>query len=329
MSEPKLANLIALNDETSSARRRELLRELTDPLFADGPSPAAPPSHPDTEVFEVSASALAGSAFLTQDDLMLVARGHDQPHLRLVAERADLSAEVVEAVIERADDANLGALLRNAAAPLSRRAAEAVVDRAAVNPDLHDAAVDRADLPAELLNELYLLVEPRLRARIRGRNADLSPAAFERALVQARRRIDARDGALPPGYAEAQAHVRALIDAAALSPDTLAALARDPERTSLLVALAELTELDFHTARRIALHRELDALAVVCRAAGVDDGLFLAFVLLIAEPAQAREQAETYARLYADLPPETASRTLRFWRMRRQTGDVATGEAAA
>ena len=27
---------------------------------------------------------------------------------------------------------------------------------------------------------------------------------------------------------------------------------------------------------------------------------------------------------YAELPRETAMRTLRFWRMRRQTGDIAT-----
>jgi len=34
-------------------------------------------------------------------------------------------------------------------------------------------------------------------------------------------------------------------------------------------------------------------------------------------------RAQEYGKMYADLPRETAMRTLRFWRMRRQTGDVA------
>ena len=32
---------------------------------------------------------------------------------------------------------------------------------------------------------------------------------------------------------------------------------------------------------------------------------------------------EAVGELHADLPQDVASRTIRFWRMRRQTGDVA------
>jgi len=34
-------------------------------------------------------------------------------------------------------------------------------------------------------------------------------------------------------------------------------------------------------------------------------------------------RAREYGQLYVDLPQDVASRTIRFWRMRRQTGDVA------
>ena len=34
-------------------------------------------------------------------------------------------------------------------------------------------------------------------------------------------------------------------------------------------------------------------------------------------------RAKAYGELYAALPREAALRTIRFWRLRRQTGDVA------
>ena len=71
------------------------------------------------------------------------------------------------------------------------------------------------------------------------------------------------------------------------------------------------------------MRRDLDALAVVCKAADFDRALFLTFTVLILEPGQARRKAEEYGALYAKLPRDTALRTLRFWRMRRQTGTIA------
>ncbi len=133
----------------------------------------------------------------------------------------------------------------------------------------------------------------------------------------------ARDGALPADYDQAEAQVRALKSRGAISPQALAGFLRNGERTKFLIALAELSDIDFHTARRIVERRELDALAIVCRAADFDRALFLTFAVLILEPGQAMGRAKAYGKLYADLPKDTALRTMRFWRLRRTTGDVA------
>jgi uncharacterized protein (DUF2336 family) len=99
---------------------------------------------------------------------------------------------------------------------------------------------------------------------------------------------------------------------------------RAKKTTLFLVALADLADIDFHTARKILERRELDALAVVCRAADFDRALFLTFALLILDPADdVMGKAKAYGELYAALPRESALRTIRFWRLRRQTGDVA------
>lgn len=363
----KLEGLISLAREPSSERRRELLREMTDLFFAS-PDPhdagnmvlfdgllstladdmelevraeladrfagsASPPAdlirRLAADEIEVAAPVLARSPFLTQDDLLQVVKTQGQAHIRAVSGRADLSTAVSDAIVARSDDVTLGVLLRNEAAPLSRRASETVIDRAAQNPDLHDAVVDRAGLPVDLLNEMYFVVEARLRERILARNADLDSTALERALEIGRKRLATRDRALPADFAEAEVRVRELLGRGGITPQALASFLRYGERTAFLIALAERAEIDFHTARRIVERRDLDALAIVCRAGGLDRALFLTFVVLILEPGKAMGRAEAYGRLYADLPQDTALRTLRFWRMRRQTGDIAVAQAAA
>jgi uncharacterized protein (DUF2336 family) len=361
VSQPKLAELIALAGEPSSDRRRELLREITDLFFmapdthgareinlfddvltslsaemesevqaelAERMADAAQP--PKTLLRSLAAGPMAvaepiltRSGALTQDDLLHVASTRGQDHLRALSGRADLTHAVSDMIVERADDHTLNVLLSNDQAELSRQASEKAVDRAASNPDLHAAVVGRQDLPLDLLNEMYFMVEARLRETITAKNATIDPATLDAALAAGRKRLAARDGALPKDFAEAEAHVRQLNAKGAITPASLVAFLRHGERTRFLVALCELTQIDFHTARRIVDRQDLDALAIVCKAADFDRALFLTFTVLILDPGMGMAKAEAYGRLYADLPKDAALRTMRFWKMRRTTGDVA------
>ena len=361
MTQPKLQDLIELASEPSSDRRRELLREVTDLFFmgaeAHGPREMALfddvlstlSSEMETEVkaelagrmadaasaprslvltlaaspIEIAAPLLARSQSLGEDELLTVVASQGQAHLRIVSSRPDLTHAVSDAIVGRGDDQTLDVLLRNERANLSRAASETVVDRAATNPALHDAVCGRHDLPVDLLNEMYFVVEARLREAITARNAAIDPEALDAALAAGRKRMAARDGALPQDYAEAEAHVRGLKRTGAITPVSLVAFLRHGQRTKFLAALCELTEIDFHTARRIVERQDLDALAIVCKAADFDRALFLTFTVLILDPGQGMARAEEYGRLYADLPKDAALRTMRFWKMRRTTGDVA------
>lgn len=357
----KLVDLIALAQEPSSAKRRELLREVTDLFFAgaeahsagemqafDGvlvtlaaemeqeiraqlagrlaDAPRAPPSLVRTlaaDEMGVAGPILSRSKALGERDLVAIAESQGQAHLRAISTRSDLTTAVSDVIVARGDDTTLGALLINPSAPLSRQASERVVDRASENSTLHEVVVDRHDLPVDLLNEMYFVVEARLREQIMARNAALDPAELEAALTAGRKRLAARDGALPPDFAQAEALIKGLRARGSITPQALANFLRRNERTKFLIALAELSDIDFHTARRIVERRELDALAIICRAADFDRALFLTFAVLIMEPGQAMARAQEYGKLYNDLPKDTALRTMRFWRMRRSSGDVA------
>jgi uncharacterized protein (DUF2336 family) len=357
----RLHDLIALADEPSSAKRRELLRGVTDLFFTGenhgqvemglfddvmsqlagdmeeavqaelaerlSQAPTAPRGVTMSLVLQsitVARPLLEGSSALSEDDLLHVARTQGQDHLRAISQRPSVPLAVSDAIVQRGDDHTLGVLLRNEGAVLSREAHEAVVDRAAANPALHEAVVDRHSLPVDLLNEMYFMVEAKLRDRIMEKNADMDPATLEAALNAGRKRVAAQDGALPADHAAAEHEFRAIKAKGGVSPQSLASMLRAKKTTLFLVALADLADIDFHTARKILERRELDALAVVCRAADFDRALFLTFALLILDPADdVMGKAKTYGELYAALPRESALRTIRFWRLRRQTGDVA------
>ena len=51
-------------------------------------------------------------------------------------------------------------------------------------------------MPLDLLNEMYFVVEARLRDQILARNSELDPADLDAALARGRKSVAARDGAL-------------------------------------------------------------------------------------------------------------------------------------
>jgi uncharacterized protein (DUF2336 family) len=362
MAVSRLTDLIALAKEDSSVKRRELLREVTD-LFFTRNAPSEPEMRQFDEVLSRLASdmeeavraelgqtfagherppsrliftlatdesiavaepVLATSKALSEADLIEVVKTRGQDHLRAVSRREHVSEALSDMIVERGDDTTLDVLLRNDGAQLSREASEAAVERAQSNPALHEAVIERKNLPADLLNDMYFVAEARLRQRILEENAKLDPAVLEQALSAGRKRVAQEDGALPADYEQAEAYVAELRAAGELTPRVLARFLRSGGMTLFLVALAQLADIDFHTARTIVEKRELDALAVVCKAADLDKALFLTYaVVLLNTETEAMGRAQEYGRLYAELPRETALRTLRFWRLRRQSTELA------
>jgi uncharacterized protein (DUF2336 family) len=362
MSSSKLYGLIELAREPSSERRRELLREVTDLFLTHGPGQLdaahidlfddimsrissemeeqvrvelstrlAPSASAPRGVlmdlardsYTVAEPVLKQSAALSEADLIEVARTRGQAHLRAISQRAEVPEAVSDVIVEHGDDTTLGVLLRNQGAELSRQASEAAIDRAHANPDLHEAVVERKSLPPDLLNELYFIVETQLREKIMKRNAELDPNELQAALEAGRNRLAARDGALPADYAAALADVQAMAKRGELTPTALTGMLRQGETTKFTAALAQLADIDFPTARRILEGKQVDPLAIVCKAAGFERALFLTFVvLMLGREANAMGRAQEYGELYNKLDRDTALRAIRFWRLRRQTGNL-------
>jgi uncharacterized protein (DUF2336 family) len=356
-----LQDLIALAHEPSSRRRRELLRRVTDLFLADGaPRPDSETqafdgvfchlaTEMETEVraefsarfgdaatcppalaaklardcIEVALPILNNANLLTEADLLDVARTQGQAHLRAVSARPGLSEAVSDVIVERGDDETLDVLARNDAAVLSRQASEKVVERANANPALHAAVVGRKTLPLDLLNEMYFVVEARLRARILARNASADPKTLEAALAVARARLAARAAPSEAALAEAVEEVERTRQRGRLNGPTLLGWLRAGQRSLFAAGLAALAEIEAVTVQGILDRGDFDAMAILCKAAELDKSMFLTFAVLGCEVRDAMSKASTYGKLYTDLPRDAALRTLRFWRIRNE------GEALA
>lgn len=357
----RLRELIDLAHEGSSERRRDLLRGLTDAFFARSEHPETEMALFDQVLTQlagemeeavrielsgrisgradapagllrrlahdeiaVARPVLAASKGLTERDLLDVARSRGQGHLQAISQRPRLSAAVSDVIVDRGNEETLSVLIANDTADISRESHERLVDKAADSPRLQAGLVNRKALPIDLLNEIYFVAEAQIREKILARNAEIDPATLEAALENGRKRLATQDGALPADYAQAETDIAAMSARGDLGPRTLAALLRGRQTTRFLVALSQLAKVDFHTAKRIVERRELDALSIVCKAASFEPSLFLTFAVLILDSeADAMMRAREYGQLYNDLPLEVAQRTLRFWQLRRRTGDVA------
>jgi uncharacterized protein (DUF2336 family) len=351
----KLNNLVDLAREKSSERRRTLLREVTDLFFEEPPergsnvskkfddvlsslatqtalearqelaerfadSPLAPSGlvlQLAQDAIEVAAPILSRSSVLSEDDLVSIAEKGEQSHLRAISRRTEVSERVSGKIVEHGDDDTVASLIENDGAKLSRETFETVVERAETSTTLQAPIVKREDTPNDLLADMMMTVGNHLRDHILAKFESVDPELVEQAMAVSRARL-ARRLAEDQAVAEAEKFVSAMAVRKKLDGSLLARLLREREYVRFNVAFAELTGVDYSTAKRAIEQDCIDPLALVCKAAGFEKALFVTLAVLRgAANAEAFRDAKELGRLYDAITKADADRAMRFWRMRR------------
>lgn len=362
----QFARLVDLARERSSEKRRELLREVTDMFFvsAEAGRTAAEAAlfdsvlremavtmqdtvlrelaerfseTPDAPIglmrdlanhaFQVAEPVLRRSTVLGDADLVAIVERQSEQHRRAIAQRDQVSERVSSALVARGDDDTLCALVANAGAQISRKDFETVFERARGNDALTEGVVRRADAPLDLLNEVVLAVSAELRAQILARNAAVDPEQLDLALERARARIERRHPGVSEAYAQAEMDVRKKASRGQLNAGTLVAYYRENMMEHFLVGLAQLTDVDVSIADSVISRGDMDALAMMCRAAGIERPLFVTIAVLACGGQRAMGKAEEYGHLYSTVPVEAAQRAMRFYRLRRSSAGGAAAVA--
>ena len=355
MSSSRFGKLIELARTTDSAQRRELLREVTDLFFEtsgarndresqlfgdvlqlvaaemqDGvlaefaerfadadDAPVALMRDLANHAFEVAAPVLTRSKALDEQTLLQIVGNQSQQHIKAVAQRETVSEALSDAIVQLGDDNALDALMRNEGADISRTSMEAAVDRARRNAVLHDAVVTRQDLPLDLLNDMYFVVEASLREQIMTRNASVDPAALDAALAKARERLKRTVGDLSAEAKNAMSFIQSKRAAGELNARMLVSLYREAKQMHFLYGLAEVTSVEPETVSGMLERRDVEALAMLCRAASVERPLFVTLAVLTCGGENAMGRAEEFGRMYNSVPVEAAQRAVRFFKMRK------------
>ncbi|MGE0741079.1 MAG: DUF2336 domain-containing protein [Hyphomonadaceae bacterium] len=355
MTNSRFAKLVDLAKTSDSGQRRQLLREVTDlfmettgarsdretalfddvlqlvaaemqdsvlaelsTLFADAPdAPVGLMRDLANHSFEVAGPVLRKSRALNEQALLQIVSYQSQNHIKAVAQRHDVSEKLSDAIVRFGDDHALDALIRNDSAKLSRGSMEAAVDRARRNTLLHEGVVRRQDLPLDLLNEMYFVVETRLRDQILKRNASVDPATLDAALDRARQRLRQPAGDASTEAKTAMAFIQAKRNSGELNARMLVSLYREAKQMHFLYGLAEMTNLEPQVVAELLERQDIDGLAMICRAANIERPLFVTLAVLACGGDEAMSRAEEFGRMYNAVPVEAAQRALRFFKVRK------------
>lgn len=361
MSHSRFSKLIDLAQATSSEQRRELLREVTDlffetsgtrnsretelfdevlqlvaaemqegvlaelaEVFADAnDAPMGLLRDLSNHAFAVAGPVLERSKLIDDATLLNVVNQQSQDHIKAVAGRAAVSEQVSAAIVRVGDDHALDTLVRNEGAKISRDSMETVIERARQNAMLHAGVVRRKDIPLDLLNEMYFVVEAGLRDQILKRNSSVDASTLDAALARTRERMKKSAGDLSAETRNAIHFIAQKKNAGELNARLLVSLYREAKIQHFLCGLAELTEIDRDTATDLIERKDMDGLAMICRAANIERPLFVTLAVLACGGDDAMARAEEFGRMYNSVPLEAAQRAMRFFKVRKSATQAA------
>ena len=106
---------------------------------------------------------------------------------------------------------------------------------------------------------------------------------------------------------KAASFIQSKKNAGELNARLLVSLYREAKRAHFLYGLAELTHIDNDTARDIIERRDIDGLAMICRAANIERPLFVTIAVMTCGGDAAMERAEEFGKLYNAVPIEAAT----------------------
>ncbi len=356
----RLQSLVDLARETSDERRRQLLQEVTNlffdasgsmtdtqrGLFGDVISRVLPdvqaearknlaerlaklPDAPADVIrmlandeIEVASPVLSESPVLADADLIAIIQSKGQEHLLSVSKRAQVSETVSEQLVDKGNDEVVESLICNQGAEMSHATFSNVAKRAESNVRLQAPLVDRQDAPPDVLQRIFWSVSLDLRKKIMTATAAIDEKDLERLLAESEAEMARELGErIAQAVDEAEKFVSAKEAFGKLNLPLLVELLRQNKLDYFIAGFARMARMDTATVRFIFFDRNGEAAAIACKALGLHWAHFSNLMLLVdQESKRPPGDRKKLVDLYNRLAPETAQRTLRFWRLRRDGG---------
>ncbi len=349
-----LAELEQLATETSSDKRRELLRRITDLFLLTADSQAesetrlfddvlgriafdmeaqirkelserlahnkyAPPNligQLARDEITVARPVLEHSPLLEEQQLVSIARTHGQDHLHAIARRENIGKAVTDVIVDRGEDHVLECVSENTSARFSERGFATLVEKSADNDTLKLTLGNRSDMPEELRDRLARSIAERLNDTMLPQAAGIDDAHLEETLKMKLELV----GLNSPVFQDARTYIDHLINNNRLDEKTLMDLAKADRREETILALAHLTGIPEETAVNIISNGEIQPLAIVCKANRFTQSTFAALLNHVAREKNLPSQhIIRIIKHYDTLQDAAVQRVMRFLKVRMAT----------
>ncbi len=223
---------------------------------------------------EVARPLILNSPLLTETDMLRLIAQADVRHQEALASRPHIGMSVTDALVQSDNESILTALVRNATAKISEAGYRTLVEKSRTMAGLQDPLVQRPDMPQALAEAMCEWVSDALKTFIKA-NPRMAPKAVDAAVDAAVWVVqNSPAGAqIPPGDS-AQKLVDKLATSGQLRTGFLMRVLGQGQVDMFDLAFARLLEVDVAGFRKVFYRDGARAVAVCCRAAGIDRAVF-------------------------------------------------------
>jgi uncharacterized protein (DUF2336 family) len=223
---------------------------------------------------EVARPLILNSPLLTETDMLRLIAQADAAHQEALASRPHIGMPVTDALVQSDHESILTALVRNATAKISEAAYKTLVEKSRTIAGLQEPLVQRPDMPPALAEAMCEWVSDALKNFIKA-NPRMAPKAVDAAVDAAVWVVQnsAAGAQLPPGDS-AQKLVDKLATSGQLRTGFLMRVLGQGQVDMFDLAFARLLEVDVAGFRKVFYRDGARAVAVCCRAVGIDRAVF-------------------------------------------------------
>jgi uncharacterized protein (DUF2336 family) len=223
------------------------------------------------DTIEVARPLIINSPLLTEADVLRLIAVAGTGHQEAVASRPHIGIPVTDALAKSQTESVLLALLRNATAKISGASYETLVEKSRAFVRLQEPLTRRPDLPPQLANDMCEWVSEALKVYIRT-NYHMSEKRVDAALNQAATQVKSDPPSAPVD--SAQKLIDKLAAAGQLKAGFLIRILSQGQTDLFDLAFARLLDMELSHFRRLFYESGARAVALGCRAAGIDRSVF-------------------------------------------------------
>jgi len=285
-----VASLYRVQGSHLSSRERELMREilrhltrdvemairiaLAEKLADDVTAPHDLILLLADDAIEVARPVIMRSALISEEDSLRLIAEASIAHHTAIAARANITEPVTEVLAKSEAESVLLTLVRNVTARIGSQAYETLVEKSRALASIQEPLVHRPDLPPVLATRMCGFVSEALKSHI-VRNYKISEEHVTRTLDNAVRMVK-----IPPPAPKvtptdgAQKLVDKLAGAGQLKAGFLLRVLHQGQSDLFDLAFARLLDLPLMETRKILFESGPQAVALACRAVGIDKSVF-------------------------------------------------------